>query len=46
MQLLLKTIIKYFKYNEKIKVISSIFFNPELAHYQAGTYTKVKPNTE
>ena len=30
---------------EGIKVISSIFFNPELA-VNVGTYTKLKPSTE
>ena len=29
--------------NETIKVISSIFFNPELA-LKKGNYTKLKPN--
>ena len=38
---IIKTIIKILS-NEKIKVISSIYFNPELA-VKKGNYTKVKP---
>ena len=41
---LLKSIIKILG-KEKIKVISSITYNPELA-LSRGTYTKVKPNKE
>ena len=41
---ILKTIIKILG-KEKIKVISSITYNPELA-LSKGTYTKVKPNKE
>ena len=39
---IIKAIIKILN-NEKIKVISSIFFNPELA-LKSGNYTKLKPN--
>ena len=39
---IIKAIIKILD-NEKIKVISSIFFNPELA-LKSGDYTKLKPN--
>ena len=39
---IIKAIIKILD-NEKIKVISSIFFNPELA-LKSGNYTKLKPN--
>jgi UDP-2,3-diacylglucosamine hydrolase len=39
---IIKTIIKILK-NENIKVISSIFFNSELA-VKTGNYTKLKPN--
>jgi UDP-2,3-diacylglucosamine hydrolase len=39
---IIKTIIKILN-NENIKVISSIFFNPELA-VKTGNYTKLKPN--
>ena len=39
---IIKVIIKILD-NEKIKVISSIFFNPELA-LKSGNYTKLKPN--
>ena len=39
---IIKAIIKILD-NENIKVISSIFFNPELAS-KAGNYTKLKPN--
>ena len=39
---IIKTIIKILD-NEKIKVISSIFFNTELA-VKSGNYTKLKPN--
>jgi len=39
---IIKTIIKILN-NEKIKVISSIFFNPELTA-KSGIYTKLKPN--
>ncbi|MDA9654431.1 UDP-2,3-diacylglucosamine diphosphatase LpxI [Candidatus Pelagibacter sp.] len=39
---IIKGIIKILD-NEKIKVISSIFFNPELA-LKSGNYTKLKPN--
>jgi UDP-2,3-diacylglucosamine hydrolase len=39
---IIKAIIKILD-NENIKVISSIFFNPELA-LKAGNYTKLKPN--
>ena len=38
---IIKTIIKILD-NEKIKVISSIFFNPELT-VKSGNYTKLKP---
>ena len=38
---IIKAIIKILS-NEKIKVISSIFFNPELA-LKSGNYTKLKP---
>ena len=41
---ILKTIISILS-KEKIKVISSITYNPELA-LSSGTYTKVKPNKE
>ena len=41
---IIKSIIKILD-NEGVKVISSIFFNPELAVH-AGTYTKLKPSTE
>jgi len=39
---IIKAIIKILD-NENIKVISSIFFNPELT-LKSGTYTKLKPN--
>ena len=39
---IIKAIIKILD-NEKINVISSIFFNPELA-LKSGNYTKLKPN--
>jgi len=39
---IIKSIIKILD-NEKIKVISSIFYNPELAQ-KAGNYTELKPN--
>ena len=39
-----KAIIKILN-NEGIKVISSIFFNPELA-LKSGVYTKIKPNNK
>jgi DUF1009 family protein len=39
---IIKAIIKILD-NEKIKVISSIFFNPELTA-KSGNYTKLKPN--
>jgi UDP-2,3-diacylglucosamine hydrolase len=39
---IIKAIIKIL-YNEKIKVISSVFFNPELT-LRSGNYTKFKPN--
>ena len=39
---IIKAIIKILD-NEKIKVISSIFFNPELS-LKSGNYTKLKPN--
>ena len=39
---IIKAIIKILN-NEKIKVISSIFFNPELTA-KSGIYTKLKPN--
>ena len=39
---IIKTIIKILE-NEDIKVISSIFFNPELT-VKSGNYTKLKPN--
>jgi DUF1009 family protein len=39
---IIKVIIKILN-NENIKVISSIFFNPELA-VKTGNYTKLKPN--
>ena len=39
---IIKAIIKILD-NEKIKVISSIFFNPELT-LKGGNYTKLKPN--
>ena len=41
---IIKSIIKILD-EEGIKVISSIFFNPELA-VNVGTYTKLKPSTE
>jgi len=41
---ILKEIINIFK-DEKIKTISSLFFNPELT-LPKGNYTKVKPNKE
>ena len=41
---IIKSIIKILN-KEGIKVISSIFFNPELA-VNVGTYTKLKPSTE
>ena len=41
---IIKSIIKIFD-KEGVKVVSSIFFNPELA-VNAGTYTKLKPSTE
>jgi len=41
---IIKSIIKILD-QEGIKVISSIFFNPELA-VNVGTYTKLKPSTE
>ena len=40
---IIKSIIKILD-NENIKVISSIFFNPELT-LKSGNYTKLKPNT-
>ena len=40
---ILKEIIDIFK-KEKIKTISSLFFNPELT-LNKGIYTKIKPNT-
>ena len=40
---IIKVIIKILD-NENIKVISSIFFNPELT-LKSGNYTKLKPNT-
>jgi len=39
---IIKAVIKIFD-NENIKVISSIFFNPELT-LKSGNYTKLKPN--
>ena len=39
---IIKTIIKILN-NEKIKVISSIYFNPELA-VKKGNLTKLKPS--
>ena len=39
---IIKAIIKILE-NENIKVISSIFFNPELT-LKSGNYTKLKPN--
>ena len=39
---IIKSIIKILK-NEKIKVLSSIYFNPELA-VKKGNYTKIKPS--
>ena len=39
---IIKTIVKILD-NENIKVISSIFFNPEL-NLNSGNYTKLKPN--
>ena len=39
---IIKSIIKILK-NEKIKVLSSIYFNPELAA-KKGNYTKIKPS--
>ena len=41
---ILKEIINIFK-KEKIKTISSLFFNPELT-LKKGYYTKIKPNKE
>ena len=41
---IIKTIINILN-NENIKVISSIYFNPELV-LKFGNYTKLKPNTE
>ena len=41
---IIKSIIKILK-NEEIKVISSIFFNPELS-LKKGNYTKLKPNKQ
>ena len=41
---IIKTIIKIL-YNEGIKVISSIYFNPELS-LKKGNYSKLKPNKE
>ena len=41
---IIKSIIKILD-KEGVKVISSIFFNPELA-VKVGTYTKLKPSTE
>ncbi len=41
---IIKSIIKILK-NEGIKVISSIFFNPELS-LKKGNYTKLKPNKQ
>ena len=41
---IIKSIIKILN-NENIKVISSIFFNPELA-LKTGNYTKLKPNSD
>ena len=40
---IIKAIIKILD-NENIKVISSVFFNPELT-IKSGNYTKLKPNT-
>ena len=40
---IIKAIIKILD-NENIKVISSVFFNPELT-VKSGNYTKLKPNT-
>ena len=39
---ILKAIIRILN-NEKIKVVSSVFFNPELT-FKSGNYTKLKPN--
>ena len=39
---IIKSIIKILK-NERIKVLSSIYFNPELA-VKKGNYTKIKPS--
>ena len=39
---IIKSIIKILN-NEKIKVISSIYFNPELS-LKKGNYTKIKPS--
>ena len=39
---IIKAIIKILD-NENIRVISSIFFNPELT-VKSGNYTKLKPN--
>ena len=39
---IIKAIIKILE-NENIKVINSIFFNPELS-LKSGNYTKLKPN--
>ena len=41
---IIKSIIKILK-NEEIKVISSIFFNPELS-LKKGNYSKLKPNKQ
>ena len=41
---ILKQIIDIFK-KEKIRTISSVFFNPEL-NVKKGVYTKIKPNKE
>tara|TARA_Y100000768_G_scaffold208491_1_gene157050 strand:- start:6 stop:524 length:519 start_codon:yes stop_codon:yes gene_type:complete len=41
---IIKSIIKILK-NERIKVIRSIFFNPELS-LKKGCYTKIKPNKQ
>ena len=41
---IIKSIIKILK-NERIKVISSIFFNPELS-LNKGCYTKIKPSKQ
>ena len=41
---IIKSIIKILN-NEEIKVISSIFFNPELS-LKKGNYSKLKPNKQ